>query len=121
MKVAILGFGVVGSGAYETIKDANCGLTVKYILDKRTFPGYEDLVTSDYDKILNDPEVEIVAEAIGGLHPAYEFVSAALRAGKHVISANKHFSLMPFSSHFIHSKLTCSPPNFSSKISFISF
>lgn len=90
MKVAILGFGVVGSGAYETIKDADCGLTVKYILDKRSFPGYEDLVTSDYDKILNDPEVEIVAEAIGGLHPAYEFVSAALRAGKHVISANKH-------------------------------
>ncbi len=90
MKVAILGFGVVGSGAYETIRDADCGLTVKYILDKRMFPGYEDLVTPDYDKILNDPEVEIVAEAIGGLHPAYEFVSAALRAGKHVISANKH-------------------------------
>lgn len=90
MKVAILGFGVVGSGAYETICEANCGLSVKRVLDIRVPQGYEDLVTTDYNDILNDPEIEAVAEAIGGLHPAYEFVCAALRAGKHVVSANKH-------------------------------
>lgn len=90
MKVAILGFGIVGSGAYETICEANCGLTVKRVLDIRVPKGYEDVVTTDYNDILNDPEIEAVAEAIGGLHPAYEFVSAALRAGKHVVSANKH-------------------------------
>ena len=90
MKVAILGFGIVGSGAYETICEANCGLTVKRVLDIRVPKGYEDIVTTDYNEILNDPEIEAVAEAIGGLHPAYEFVCAALRAGKHVVSANKH-------------------------------
>lgn len=90
MKTAILGFGTVGAGAYETVRDSDCGLTVKRILDIRIPEGYEDLVTTDYNDILNDPEIKIVAEAIGGLHPAYEFVSAALRAGKHVVSANKH-------------------------------
>lgn len=90
MKVAILGFGTVGSGAYDVIRNGNCGLTVKRVLDVRVPAGYEDLVTTDYNVILSDPEIEIVAEAIGGLHPAYEFVTAALRAGKHVVSANKH-------------------------------
>ena len=90
MKVAILGFGTVGSGAYEIIRNENCGLTVKRVLDMRVPAGYEDLVTTDYQTILSDTEIEIVAEAIGGLHPAYEFVTAALRAGKHVVSANKH-------------------------------
>ena len=90
MKVAILGFGTVGSGAYEVIRNSSCGLTVKRILDVHVPAGYENLVTTDYNTILSDPEIEIVAEVIGGLHPAYEFVSAALRAGKHVVSANKH-------------------------------
>ncbi len=90
MKVAILGFGTVGSGAYEVIRDSACGLSVKRILDVRVPAGYETLVTTDYESILSDSEIEVVAEAIGGLHPAYEFVSAALRAGKHVVSANKH-------------------------------
>ena len=90
MKVAILGFGTVGSGAYEIIKESGCGLEVARVLDRFVPAGYEDLVVTDYDLILNDPDIKIVAEAIGGLHPAYEFVCAALRAGKHVVSANKH-------------------------------
>ena len=90
MKTAILGFGTVGRGAYETVCDHVPELTVKRVLDIRVPEGYEDLVTTDYNDILNDPEIEIVCEAIGGLHPAYEFVSAALRAGKSVVSANKH-------------------------------
>ncbi|MBQ8174391.1 MAG: homoserine dehydrogenase [Clostridia bacterium] len=90
MKVAILGIGTVGSGAYDIIRESDCGLTVARVLDRYVPEGLEGLVTTNYDEILGDPEIKIVAEAIGGLHPAYEFVTAALRAGKHVVSANKH-------------------------------
>ncbi len=90
MKIAILGFGVVGRGAYETIRRHPCGIEVKRILDLRVPEGMEDIVTTDYSAILNDPEIEVVAEVIGGLHPAYEFVTRAMEAGKHVVSANKH-------------------------------
>lgn len=90
MKIAILGFGTVGRGAYEAVCECDCGLEVKRVLDIRVPEGFEDIVTTDYSVILNDPEIEIVAEAIGGLHPAYEFVCAALSAGKSVVSANKH-------------------------------
>ncbi|MCQ2414363.1 MAG: homoserine dehydrogenase [Clostridia bacterium] len=91
MKIAILGFGTVGRGAYETVlAKAGCAVEVKKILDVRVPEGYEKIVTTDYNEILNDPEIETVAEAIGGLHPAYEFLTAALKAGKNVVSANKH-------------------------------
>ncbi|MEG1547660.1 MAG: homoserine dehydrogenase [Clostridia bacterium] len=87
MKMAILGFGVVGSGAYEAAKCA--GIEVKRILDIAVKPGYEGVMTTDIADILNDAEIGVVAEVIGGLHPAYELVIAAMRAGKHVVSANK--------------------------------
>ena len=90
MNIAILGFGVVGKGAYETICNSDCGLTVKRILDLRVPQGMENVVTTDINDILNDESIEAVAEAIGGLHPAYEFVTRAIDAGKHVVSANKH-------------------------------
>lgn len=89
MKIAILGFGVVGSGAYEVIRDGDTPLEVKKILDIREHPGMEGIVTADFEEILNDPEITAVAEAIGGLHPAHEFAVAALKAGKHFVSANK--------------------------------
>ncbi len=90
-KIAILGFGVVGRGAYETIQARkNAGISVKKVLDVRVPTGYEDVVTTDYQSILSDPEIEIVAEAIGGLHPAYEFLTAAMKAKKSVVTANKH-------------------------------
>lgn len=90
MKIAILGFGVVGRGAYEAILHHACGVQVKRILDLRVPEGMEDVVTTDYNTILNDPEIEAVAEAIGGIHPAYEYITRAIDAGKHVVSANKH-------------------------------
>ncbi len=90
MKIAILGFGVVGRGAYETIRRYSCGIEVKRILDLHVPEGMEDIVTTDYSVILKDPQIDIVAEVIGGLHPAYEFVCRAMEAGKHVVSANKH-------------------------------
>lgn len=88
MKAAILGFGVVGSGAYEVLE--NHGYTVGRVLDIRPHDELGDKLTSNYDDILNDKEITVVAEAIGGLEPAHTFVVKALNAGKHVVSSNKH-------------------------------
>ena len=88
MKIAILGYGVVGSGAFEVLKEY--GYDVKKILDIRPHDELGDILTSNYDDILNDKEIGVVAEAIGGLEPAHTFVVKALKAGKHVVSSNKH-------------------------------
>ena len=99
LQIAILGFGVVGSGTAEVITQnqkqisAYCGdeVNVKYILDLREFPEHPlgNRVVHDIQIILGDPEVVLVAEMMGGSHPAYDFTSAALKAGKHVVTANK--------------------------------
>ncbi|MBO5312398.1 MAG: homoserine dehydrogenase [Clostridia bacterium] len=88
MKIAILGYGVVGSGAYEVL--TKYGYCVKKVLDIRPHPELGEVLTSNYDEILNDKEITVVAEAIGGLEPAHTFVVKALKAGKSVVSSNKH-------------------------------
>lgn len=97
--VAVLGYGTVGSGVVEVIetnkKDINkraaTELNIKYILDLRDFPGdpYEDKVIHDYNIILNDPEVTVICETMGGIKPAYDFSKQALLAGKSVCTSNK--------------------------------
>lgn len=97
--IAIMGHGVVGSGVAEVlIKNADLiesraknGVNIKYILDLREFPGlsYSDKFTKDFNVILNDPDVKVVAEVMGGLHPAYEFTKSLLEAGKSVVTSNK--------------------------------
>jgi len=98
MDIAILGYGVVGSGTARLLEKkgaaaraAQACLRLKYILDIRDFPGdpLEHLVIHDIDTILDDPDVRIVAETIGGLRPAFDFVLACLRAGKSVVTSNK--------------------------------
>ena len=99
VKIAILGFGVVGSGTAEVLTEnkkiieerLGCEYSIKYILDLRDFPDspFADLVVHDFNTILNDPEISIVAEMMGGSHPAYDFSLAALKAGKHVVTSNK--------------------------------
>ena len=99
VKVAVLGYGTVGSGIVEVIKTnqdmvnkkAGDEIDVKYILDLRDFPGdpYENLVVHDVKIILNDPEVLVIAEAMGGVEPAYTFTKRALSAGKSVCTSNK--------------------------------
>ena len=99
IKIAILGFGVVGSGTAEVLTEnkkiieerLGCEYAIKYILDLRDFPDspFADLVVHDFNVILNDPEVTVVAEMMGGSHPAYDFSKACLEAGKHVITSNK--------------------------------
>lgn len=88
MNIAILGYGVVGSGAYEVLKKA--GYTVSRVLDVRKNEELGSILTSNFDDILNDKEIGVIAEAIGGHTAAYDFVSRALKAGKHVVSSNKH-------------------------------
>lgn len=100
-KIAILGFGTVGGGVFDAINinskqiksrlGDDGGIEIAHILDRRTFDGHPlaDRVTSDIDKVISDPETEVVVEAMGGLHPAYEFTLKALRAGKSVVTSNK--------------------------------
>ena len=97
--VAVLGYGTVGSGVVEVIeknkeqvnKKSCAELNVKYILDLRDFPGdpYEDKVVHDYEVIINDEEVSIICETMGGLRPAYDFTKRALLKGKSVCTSNK--------------------------------
>ena len=99
INVAVLGFGVVGSGTVEVLtqnkalieKKVGDKVNVKYILDLRDFPDspFNSLVVHDFNIILNDPEVSIVAEMMGGSHPAYDFSKACLLAGKSVVTSNK--------------------------------
>ncbi len=99
IKIAILGYGTIGSGVVEVLhtnsesiaKRAGDEIEVKYILDLRDFPGdpMEDKVIHDYDVIANDPEIQVVVEAMGGVEPAYTFVKRALLAGKNVTTSNK--------------------------------
>ena len=95
IQIAILGFGVVGSGTAEVLtenkeliaKRCKDEINVKYILDLRDFPDspFADRVVHDFGIIVNDPEIAIVAEMMGGSHPAYDFSKAALLAGKSVL------------------------------------
>ena len=99
VNVAVLGYGTVGSGVVEVIetnkeainKRAGAELNIKYILDLRDFPGdpYENKVVHDYEMILNDPEVDVICETMGGIKPAYDFSKRALLAGKSVCTSNK--------------------------------
>lgn len=98
-KIAVLGFGVVGSGTVELfyknknkiIEKAGTDLDIKYILDIRDFPGspFEGKFTKDINDILNDDEVTLVAEVMGGVNPAFDFVKSCLERGKSVVSSNK--------------------------------
>ena len=100
MKIAVMGYGTIGSGVVEVLrinkekiaKRAGEPVEVKYILDLREFPGdpMEDAIVHDYQTIVNDPEIGIVVETMGGVEPAYTFVKAMLEAGKQVTTSNKN-------------------------------
>ena len=97
--VAVLGYGTVGSGVVEVIENNNAEVSVKageemhvkYILDLRDFPGdpYEDRVVHDFQIILEDAEISVICEVMGGVGAAYQFTRQALEAGKSVCTSNK--------------------------------
>lgn len=100
MKTAVMGYGTVGSGVVEVIethinsisnRTGGEALEVAHILDLRDFPDdpHCDLFTKDFNDILNDPEVKVVAETMGGVNPAFDFTAKLLKAGKSVVTSNK--------------------------------
>ena len=99
VKISFLGYGTVGSGVVEVLnmnkenvtKRAGQEIEVKYVLDLREFEGdpIQEKLVHDYNIIVNDPEVQIIVETMGGVHPAYEFVKEALLKGKSVCTSNK--------------------------------
>lgn len=99
VEIAVMGYGVVGSGVVEVLtnhaeniaKRAKEQINIKYILDLHDFPGspFESKFIKSFDTILNDPEIKIVVEVMGGLNPSFEFVKRCLEAGKSVVTSNK--------------------------------
>lgn len=99
INIAVLGYGVVGSGVVEVFyknresiqKKAGQEMEIKYILDVRDFPDspYKDKFVKDFDIIANDESVKVVAEVIGGIEPSYTFVKTCLEKGKSVVTSNK--------------------------------
>lgn len=97
--ISVLGYGTVGSGVVEVLsknkdsitKRAGQEIEVKYVLDLRDFIGdpIQDKIVHDYKTIVDDPEVNIIVETMGGVNPAYEFVKEALQKGKSVCTSNK--------------------------------
>ena len=98
-QIAVLGYGTVGSGVVEVLKTnhesiskkAGQEINIKYVLDLRDFPEdpIQEKIVHDYNIILNDPEVKVVVEVMGGVEPAYTFSKQALLAGKSVCTSNK--------------------------------
>lgn len=99
INVAVFGYGNIGSGVVQVIKTNQAlvnkktdnDIQVKYVLDLRDFPGdpNENILVHDVNIILDDPEVDIICETMGGVEPAYTFTKKALLAGKSVCSSNK--------------------------------
>ena len=99
INIAVLGYGTVGSGVVEVIrtnhelinKRAGEEIKIKYVLDLREFPGdpVEGILVHDFEQIVNDPEVKIVVEVMGGIEPANTYITQALKAKKNIVTANK--------------------------------
>ena len=89
MNIGLLGFGVVGRGVYDMLAGRD-DIRTAWVLCRRDLGELTARTTYEMQDILNDPSVDTVVEVMGGLHPAYEYVAAALRAGKNVVSSNKY-------------------------------
>ena len=88
MRIGLLGFGVVGRGVYDLTAGREDMTVAKVVcLEDVTLPDAE--VTKNFQDVLNDTSIDTVVEAMGGLHPAYEFVKASIEAGKHIVTSNK--------------------------------
>lgn len=88
MRIGLLGFGTVGAGVYELTAQRG-DMRVVRVLCRRTLALPDAIVTHDFQDIVSDPTIDTVVEAIGGLHPAYEYVRDAMLAGKNVVTSNK--------------------------------
>lgn len=97
--IAVMGYGTVGSGVVEVVNTNGARisqrigdeLNIKYVLDLKEFPGdpVQDKIVHDFETIVNDDDIKIVVEVMGGIEPAYTFVKRCLQAGKSVATSNK--------------------------------
>ncbi len=88
MQIGLLGFGTVGRGVYDIVKQRQ-DIHIARVLCLEDIRLPDAAVTRDFQEILDDPAIDTVVEAMGGLHPAYEFVRSAMEAGKHIVTSNK--------------------------------
>ena len=99
VNIAVMGYGTVGSGVVEVVNTNGARinqrigdeLNIKYVLDLRDFPEdpVQEKIVHDFETIINDDEIKIVVEVMGGIEPAYTFVKRCLQAGKSVATSNK--------------------------------
>ena len=93
-KVGLIGLGTVGTGVYKTLQNFNdveiVKIAVKNINKKREIENFdESLMTTDPYEIVNNPDIDILVEVIGGVNPAWDIISKAIENGKHIVTANK--------------------------------
>ena len=94
IKIGLIGLGTVGSGVFKTLRNFDNvevkSIAVRNINKKRDIEGLDSsIITDDAHKIVNDPEIDIVAELVGGLEPAFDLIAEAIKNGKHIVTANK--------------------------------
>lgn len=94
IKIGLIGLGTVGSGVFKTLKSFDNvevkSIAVRNINKKRDIEGLDNsIITDDAYKIVNDPEIDIVAELVGGIEPAFDLITTAIKNGKHIVTANK--------------------------------
>ena len=88
MKIGLLGFGVVGKGVYDQVCQRS-DMEVARVLVRRSIEEIEAISTTNAQEIFDDASIDTVVEVMGGLHPAFAYISAAMKAGKNVVTANK--------------------------------
>ncbi len=93
MKIGLLGCGIVGSGVYDIITENMSPMVENFSVEKALVKTPEEIIrpdmTNNSAEIFDNPEIDTIVEAMGGIHPAYEFITRALKAGKNVVTANK--------------------------------
>ena len=93
LKIGIIGFGTVGTGVYKTLQNfpdvAIVKIAVKNINKPRSVETPEGMLTDNPLDIVNDPSIDVLVELIGGVEPAWEYISTAIKNGKHIVTANK--------------------------------
>ena len=94
IKIGLIGLGTVGSGVFKTLKSFDnveiTKIAVRNINKKRNIEGLDNsIITGDAYEVVNDPDIDIVAELVGGIEPAFDLITTAIKNGKHIVTANK--------------------------------
>ena len=93
LKIGLIGLGTVGCGVYKTIQNIDnveiVKIAVKNINKPRSVEVPREMLTDNPYDVVNDPSIDVVVELIGGVEPAYDYISTAIKNGKHIVTANK--------------------------------